>query len=137
MSEQLLRAIIHLLAIVAKEDDVTEDERNSIEDFLLENLNEEESIKYMQLFDEMTSQMIGDREVSFDEQKEISLLAKQVNQELTQQQKIVVILKVLEVIMADGEISDRELELLYIIGESFNFSNKVFVLRPSRSLRPS
>ena len=37
MSEQLLRVIIHLLAIVAKEDDVTEDERIAIQDFLLDN----------------------------------------------------------------------------------------------------
>ena len=139
MSEQLLKAIIHLLAIVAKEDDVTEDERSAIEDFLLENLSKDESLKYMQLFDQLTSHMSGDREVSFGEQKEITILAKQVNQELTQQQKIVVILKVLEVIMADGEISDRELELLHLIGESFNFSTKAvdhikaFVITKERS----
>ncbi|MDW3211054.1 MAG: ATP-binding cassette domain-containing protein [Reichenbachiella sp.] len=139
MSEQLLKAIIHLLAIVAKEDDVTEDERSAIEDFLLENLSKDESHKYMQLFDQLTSHMSGDRSVSFGEQKEITILAKQVNQELTQQQKIVVILKVLEVIMADGEISDRELELLHLIGESFNFSTKAvdhikaFVITKERS----
>ncbi|UXX78055.1 ATP-binding cassette domain-containing protein [Reichenbachiella carrageenanivorans] len=139
MSEQLLKAIIHLLAIVAKEDDVTEDERNSIEDFLLENLSKGDSLKYMQLFDQMTSHMSSERAVSFSEKKEISILAKQVNQELTQQQKIVVILKVLEVIMADGEISDREQELLLLIGEAFHFSNKAvdhiksFVVTKERS----
>jgi ABC transport system ATP-binding/permease protein len=45
MSEQLLRAIIELLAIVAIEDDVTEEERESVRNFLLQNLNKEESNK--------------------------------------------------------------------------------------------
>jgi len=125
MSEQLLKAIIHLLAIVAKEDDVTEDERASIEDFLLENLNREQSKKYMDLFDQITTVMAGDRDVSFDEKKEIEMLAGQINQELTQQQKIVVILKVIEVIVADGEISKRELELLYFIGASLKISDEI------------
>lgn len=124
MSEQLLKAIVHLLAIVAKEDDVTEDERASIEDFLLENLSKDESGKYMILFDKITSSMTNGREVSFDEKKEIELLSRQINQELTQQQKIVVILKVIEVIVADGEITKRETELLYLIGESIKVSHE-------------
>lgn len=121
MSEQLLRAIIHLLAIVAKEDDVTDDERSAIEEFLLENLNKKDSSKFLVLFDEMCKNMAIGQNIHFTEEKEISILAKQVNQELTQQQKIVVILKVIELIMADGEVSDRETHLLNQIGQSFHF----------------
>ncbi|UXP31071.1 ATP-binding cassette domain-containing protein [Reichenbachiella agarivorans] len=122
MSEQLLRAIIHLLAIVAKEDDVTEDERRAIHEFLLENLNKDDSARYLKLFDEMTTNMANGRNVTFSEEKEISILAQQVNQELTQQQKIVVILKVIELIVADGEVSDRETIILNQIGEAFHFT---------------
>ena len=121
MSEQLLRAIIHLLAIVAKEDDVTDDERNAIEDFLLENVGKNEVDKFMSLFDHMTDHMSGERSVSLSEEREIELLAKQVNLELSQEQKIVVLFKVIELIVADGEISDRESSLLNSIGESLNF----------------
>ncbi|PIB34859.1 ABC transporter ATP-binding protein [Reichenbachiella sp. 5M10] len=125
MSEPLLKAIIHLLAIVAKEDDVTESERSAIQDFLLENLNQKDSTRYLTLFDEMTTNMTEGRGVSFSEEREIELLANQVNQELTQQQKIVVILKVIELIVADGEVSERETHLLHQIGEDFHFSKTV------------
>ncbi len=121
MSEQLLRAIIHLLAIVAKEDDVTEDERNAIRDFLTDNLSAEDVEPFMKLFDQMTAHMSQGRSVSFSEEKEITLLARQVNKELTQQQKIVVLVKVIELIVADGEISEREASLLNVIGFSLNF----------------
>ncbi|MFY0626886.1 MAG: ATP-binding cassette domain-containing protein [Reichenbachiella sp.] len=140
MSEQLLRAIIHLLAIVAKEDDVTEDERNAIQDFLLENLSWKECEKYLKLFDQMTTHMSQDRAVSFSEEKEISLLARQVNKELTQQQKIIVLLKVIELIVADGEVSERETSLLTAIGFSLNFKDeeinriKAFVIQKSERL---
>ena len=42
MSEQILKAIIQLLAIVAKEDDLTKDEKRAIEEFLLESVSHED-----------------------------------------------------------------------------------------------
>ncbi|MCV9385586.1 ATP-binding cassette domain-containing protein [Reichenbachiella ulvae] len=138
MSEPLLRAIIHLLAIVAKEDDVTEDERRAIQEFLLENLNQKDSARYLKLFDEMTGAMTNGRKVEFSEEKEIEILATQVNQELAQQQKAVVILKVIELIVADGEVSDRETILLNQIGVAFRFEAddianiKAFVMSKTR-----
>ena len=55
MSEEILNAIINLLAIVAREDDVTTDERASIENFLRNNLNEQTALSYLKLFDEIAS----------------------------------------------------------------------------------
>ena len=52
MSEEILTAIIHLLAIVAKEDEITTDERASIENYLKENLTDEAAMRYMSLFNE-------------------------------------------------------------------------------------
>ncbi|MEQ6122291.1 ATP-binding cassette domain-containing protein [Reichenbachiella sp. MALMAid0571] len=126
MSEQLLRAIIELLAIVAIEDDVTEDERLSVENFLLQNLNKEETKKYMSQFDKFAASiekkvLTGD----FDSKEEISQLTSRINQELTVQQKIVVVLNLIELVIADGQVSDREKELVYHIGESFKFSSRV------------
>lgn len=125
MSEQLLKAIIHLLAIVAIEDDVTADERASIEGFLLEKLSKADTEKYMKLFDQLIASLESKIQKGFDERAEITQLTSKINNELTQQQKIVVILELVELIIADGEISERENQLVYFIGESFNFSSVV------------
>ncbi len=126
MSEQLLRAIIELLAIVAIEDDVTEDERQSVENFLLQNLNKEETKRYLAEFDHFAAS-IGKKADSgaFDSKNEITQLTSRINQELTVQQKIVIVLNLIELVIADGQVSDREQELVYFIGESFKFSGKV------------
>ena len=120
MSEELLKAIIQLLAIVAKEDQVTEDERDTIAKFLNENLNKEEVAKYLKLFDELTKNTVNSPEDNIDEKAEIVNITKNVNQEFTTQQKVVVMLVLMELIMADGVITKREDELLYYIGNAFN-----------------
>lgn len=120
MSEELLRAIIQLLAIVAKEDQVTADERDTIAKFLAENLNKEEVQKYLKLFDKLTSNTTNSPSDNIDEKAEIVNITKNVNQEFTTQQKVVVMLVLMELIMADGVITKREDELLYYIGNAFN-----------------
>ena len=123
MSENLLKTILRLLVIVAKEDEVTEDERKSVVDFLEENVSKEESARYMDFFDKLVDQTeTGDEK---DEKKEIIRLSYSVNKELKQEQKLVVLLRLLELIVADEMISEREKDLLYIIGNSLNFTTNI------------
>jgi len=122
MSDNLLKTILQLLVIVAKEDDVTSSERNAVLKFLEENVSAEESERFIAFFDELVKEEIGDET---DEQKQIIKLSYQVNKELKQEQKLVVLLRLLELIVADGKISDREKDLLYIVGNSLNFATKI------------
>ncbi|MEQ9423417.1 MAG: ATP-binding cassette domain-containing protein [Cyclobacteriaceae bacterium] len=120
MSEELLKAIIQLLAIVAKEDQVTDDERETIEIFLSQNLSKEDTAKYLQLFDKLTAGVPNSPDDNIDEKAEIINITKNVNQEFTTQQKVVVMLVLMQLIMADGVITEREDELLFFIGDAFN-----------------
>ncbi|MDW3196515.1 MAG: ATP-binding cassette domain-containing protein [Cytophagales bacterium] len=123
MSDNLLKTILRLLEIVAREDDVTSSEREAVQGFLEENVSKEETLKYMEFFDKLLE---GPHEQDQrDETKEIIKLSYQVNKELKQEQKLVVMLRLLELIIADGKVSEREKELLYLIGNSMNFATKV------------
>ena len=51
MSEELLKAIVQLFAIVARER-ITDDERTNIKEFLALHLNREATAYYLKLFDE-------------------------------------------------------------------------------------
>jgi ABC transport system ATP-binding/permease protein len=50
MSELILKALLRLFAIVAKEDQVTRQEREQIRNFLKEHLNESKVEDYLLLF---------------------------------------------------------------------------------------
>ncbi len=122
MSEKILNAIIQLLAIVAKEDEVTAEERATIKAYLLENLTEDEALRFMGIFDKLTESKESNSDL---DTKKIIELCQQINNEQTAQQKAVVILHLVILIASDGEISEREQELLYLIGEQLNINRKV------------
>jgi ABC-type multidrug transport system ATPase subunit/uncharacterized tellurite resistance protein B-like protein len=124
MSEILLQAIIKLFAIVAKEDNVTEDERNQILEFLNEHLNENAVASHLQQFDDYSASLPTGEGHQAQELDNINELCSKINQELTQQQKIVIILELIGIILADGNISTREEELVTTIGNAFNVSKE-------------
>lgn len=124
MSELLLQAIIKLFAIVAKEDKVTIDERNQIQEFLNEHLNEKAVAGYLQQFDDYSASLPTGEGHQAEELANINDLCNKINKELTQQQKIVIILELIGIILADGEISAREEELVTTIGKAFNVSKE-------------
>ena len=137
MSEELLKAVIQLFAIVAKER-VTEAERANIKEFLSVHLNQESIGYYLALFDDYCCENdieanedlenVDSETLAFvDDWAKIMAIAKQVNQALTMQQKVVMIVKIIELIFADGEISERQGNLIFYIGEAMKISRKDMV----------
>ncbi|MEX2231810.1 MAG: ATP-binding cassette domain-containing protein [Cyclobacteriaceae bacterium] len=130
MSEPLLRAILRLFAVVAKEGDVTRQERDQIRIFLQEHLSHSSVEPYLNFFDEITK----NPQASAGDVQKIRQLCQEINPELTQKQKIVIILELVSIIQADGHISETEANLVNIIGESFKINQgeieaiKMFVL---------
>ena len=128
MSEELLKAIIQLFAIVARER-ITEDERNNVKDFLSVHLNREATAYYLKLFDELSQSRQSNEEGEnntldpetqqfVDDWAKIMQIVKQVNQALTMQQKLVLVIKIIELVFADMTISDRQGNLIFYIGQA-------------------
>lgn len=127
MSEELLKAIIQLFAIVAR-DRITEEERTNVKEFLSVHLNREATAYYLKLFDELThtqklegatdlSSLDVDTRQFVDDWSKIMQIIKQVNQALTMQQKLVLVVKIIELVASDS-ISDRQGNLIYYIGQA-------------------
>ena len=133
MSEELLKAIVQLFAIVAKER-ITEDERTNIKEFLGLHLNQELTRYYLNLFDDFckasnrTAQdnMAVDEDTKqfVDDWSQIMQISKKVNQALTMQQKAVLVIKIIELVYADGSISERQENLIFYIGEALKIPQK-------------
>ncbi|TRX51755.1 ATP-binding cassette domain-containing protein [Fulvivirga sp. M361] len=134
MSEELLKAVIQMFAIVAKER-VTEDERANIKDFLLVHLNQEAIGYYLKLFDDYCCEYeveaakdlenLDSETLAFvDDWAKIMAIAKQVNEALTMQQKVVMIVKIVELLYADGDISERQENLIFYISEALKIGRR-------------
>jgi ABC transport system ATP-binding/permease protein len=134
MSEELLKAIIRLFAIVAKER-VTDDERANIREFLSQHLNQESIDFYVDLFESYCEENLQEEGQDLGTMDDDTLefvadwsriirITKAMNEALTKQQKVVLVIKIIELVFADGEISERQENLIFYIGEALKISRK-------------
>lgn len=132
MSEELLRAIIQLFAIVARER-ITDEERNKIKEFLSQHLNRDAIKSYLELFNQfinasqsgLSAQLNTlDQETRqfVDDWSHIMQIARQVNQALTMQQKLVLVVKIIELAYANERISERQENLVFYIAQALKVS---------------
>ena len=128
MSEELLKAIIQLFAIVAREH-ITDEERANVKEFLSLHLNRESTAYYLKIFDELSrtqritstqdlSSLDVDTQQFVDDWAKIMQIVKQVNQALTMQQKLVLVVKIIELVSSENSISDRQGNLIFYIGQA-------------------
>ncbi|NJN42327.1 MAG: ATP-binding cassette domain-containing protein [Flammeovirgaceae bacterium] len=136
MNEELLKAIVQLFAIVSRER-ITEEERQNIKGFLALHVNQEQQRHYLTLFDDFCKETnrVSDGEIEkldeetqqfVDDWSQIMEISKKVNQELTMQQRVVVVMKIIELVFADEQISERQSNLIFYIGEALKIPQKDF-----------
>lgn len=135
MSEELLKAIIQFFAIVAKER-ITDEERSIIKEFLGLHLNQDGVRYYLSLFDDFCkankpaeAQLTNVDEATqefVDDWAQIIQIARKVNQSLTTQQKAVLVIKIIELVFVGDELSERQSNLIFYIGEALKIPAKDF-----------
>ena len=119
MSEPVLKAIIRLFALVAKEDMVTRQERDHIKAFLVDHLGQSSVEGKLKLLDQYTGEI--DHAISPQQEMElIHAICASINKEVAQKQKMVIMTELMSVVLADGTISPREDYLAKSIGASLN-----------------
>lgn len=131
MNEELLMLIVRLFAIVAKER-ITEDERNNLKEFLLIHVSHDTITNFIEVFDgEINNNIAQHDDVEDAETAEyiadwakVLDICKVINESLTKQQKLVLLLKLIELMLQDGEISERQSNLIFYISESIHISQK-------------
>ncbi|MCG8309098.1 MAG: ATP-binding cassette domain-containing protein [Cytophagales bacterium] len=139
MNEYLLKAIIRLLAIVAK-GNVSEDCREKIKFIVYRQASSENAEEYLKIFDDFTrieaakanrsglsekGEMDAETEEFVEEWANIMLICKRINLESSLFQKVIVLLRVIELSHVVGELSERQDNLIYYIGQTLNIDSKV------------
>lgn len=145
MSERILRALMQLFAIIAKVDEVSEDSNESsiqstrgkeiILSFLKSELSSEDVNKYLNIFDDFLVSTRGKLLSKKRDQKRTSLhsvkilrICEQINKELTQRQKIIVLIRMFEFIGRDDVRTDNENKFVKTVSDSFHIDEDEFEL---------
>jgi ABC transport system ATP-binding/permease protein len=119
MSESLLKAILQLFALVAREGSVTRQEREHVIGFLEDHVSGKAVDSYLKFFDEIVHSLPPKTPTWDEELTNYKKLCAGISPNLTQKQKAILILELVNIIQADGSISEEEDKVLFIIGQEF------------------
>jgi ABC transport system ATP-binding/permease protein len=129
MSERILRALMQMFSIIAKVDGISNTGRSIVESFLKQQLNKEQVEKYLTIFDEyIEAQQAGSKKKDGSAKRtslnsvKVLKICTQINQELEQPQKVIVLIRLLEFIYSSDEISEQENEFVITVADTFNIS---------------
>jgi ABC-type multidrug transport system ATPase subunit/uncharacterized tellurite resistance protein B-like protein len=121
MSEPVLNAIMRLFALVAKEDLITKQEREHVQVFLSDHLSHKAMESQTRVFDEFAIE-VSEKMGAGKEDDLIAQICSSINQEVAQKQKVVIVIELMSVILADGTITERERNLAHTICKQFNIT---------------
>jgi ABC-type multidrug transport system ATPase subunit len=124
---------MQLFAIIAKVDGVTNDGRTIVQTFLKQQLSSDLVDQYLKLFDEfmeahhqVSKKKDGSAKRTSLNSVKVLKICTQINSELTQRQKVVVLARLIEFIHSSYEISEQELEFVQTVAETFNIDQEEF-----------
>ncbi len=134
MSEEILKALMQLFAIIAKQDDgATQSERKFVEEFLVFQLSQDLVKEYLQLYDEFVGTVDLDEDgkpkkklTSVKDSVKTLGICKKINKTLTQKQKVVVLVRILELIATDGSFTEQRMAIINTVAEVFKFDKTEF-----------
>lgn len=163
MSEEILKALMQLFAIITKQDEGTSAiEQKYVEDFLLQQINEDDVKEYLKLYSEFSeiqtkkksSPLTEDRKQKTGDGSEVGenalpssvsrppspkrkltsvkdsvrtlAICKKINKTLTQKQKVVVLVRLFELVNSDKQFTPQRLAIINTVAEVFNIDKKEF-----------
>ncbi len=140
MSEEILKALMHLFAIITKQDEgVTENERKYVASFLQQQLNEDAANEYLNVYDDFAGLNAKEEENGDDKKKKrqskltsvkdsVRTLAicKKINKTLTQRQKVVVLVRLFELVKSDNKLTPQRMQIIDTVSTVFNIEKEEY-----------
>ncbi len=136
MSEEILKALMQLFAIIAKQDEGVESTQvEYVKTFLKQQLGDEVVKEYFTLFEthaglidngEEEEEKKKNRLTSVKDSVRILGLCKKINKTLTQKQKIVALVRLFEIVNADRKFTDQRMAIINTVAEVFKITQDEF-----------
>ncbi|KAA3650957.1 MAG: ATP-binding cassette domain-containing protein [Bacteroidetes bacterium] len=132
MSERILKALMQLFAIMANVGRDDSNSREFVRQFLEEQLNRDLVNEYLLVYDRYYNEQNKKRE-GLKARKRTSLnsvkilkICMEINKELTQKQKIYVLVQLLEFIYQNDNDTEQAMEFVDTVADSFNINKTEF-----------
>src|ERR1035437_7873353 len=134
MSEKILKALMQLFALIGNSETDGSFGRNTVEFFLKQQLNKEQANEYLAINDQDCKKY---HELTEGEEKQkktavssvkVLVICKQINRELNQKQKLLVLLRLIEFVKTGDKIGVQESEFVSMVSSSFHIPEDEYAI---------
>ncbi|MFP4489060.1 MAG: ATP-binding cassette domain-containing protein [Bacteroidales bacterium] len=133
MSEEILKALMHLFALIIKQDGgMLSSEREYVVTFLKKQVSHDTVNEYLKLFDRDVGPLMDhapdteNKPPSVKDSVKIFSICKQINRTLTQSQKVVVLMRLYELVNADKRFTLQRMNIINTVAEVFRILPEEF-----------
>ena len=133
MSEEILKALMELFALIVKQDrGILLNEREYVSDFLIKQLTSESVKEYLALFDQHAGPVLERSNLkesfapSVKDSVKIFAICKKINRTLNQEQKVVVLMRLYELVNTDRQFTLQRMNIINTVAEVFKISSVEF-----------
>jgi hypothetical protein len=128
MSREILEALMQLFAIISRPESNAAERRSVVESFLNRQLNQELVAIYLEVFNSYFDQVMEeDAKVAKKERVlakrsvKVLKICTEINKELAQPQKVIVLFQILEFIKSEREeATEQEMEFIATVADTFH-----------------
>ncbi len=137
MSEEILKALMQLFAIIAKQDaGVAVQEEKFVRIFLASQLSKTQVDEYMELFikhsereEKKRKKKEGIKDNSSGQVKMVDSvrvmgICRKINKTLNHKQKIIVLARLFELVNVEKKITEQRMEIISVVADAFNLDSK-------------
>jgi ABC transport system ATP-binding/permease protein len=139
MSEEILKALMQLFAIISKQDEgITAHQRRFVESFLMAQLNIEKVNEYLRLYDEKSNadevnsknpdQVKNEKLTSMKDSVRTLSICRKINKTLSQKQKVIVLIRIFELLKAEQLYTEQRMSIIETVANVFNISAEELAL---------
>ncbi len=134
MSEEILKALTQLFAIISKQDDgVTAQEREYVIRFFQQELDQDSIREYIEYFDEVSGyHQQGDEDTqrltSVKDSVRTLGICRKINKTLTQKQKVIALIRLLEMACSEATVSMQAMHIITTVATVFNIDPNEYKL---------
>ncbi len=131
MSEEILKALMQLFAIISKQDEgTTENQRSFVVSFLSSQLNKDKVKEYLSLYDEKAGgteakpgedgKIRSGKLTAMKDSVRTLAICRKINKTLSQKQKVVVLIRIFELLKLDELYTEQRMGIIETVATVFN-----------------
>jgi ABC-type multidrug transport system ATPase subunit len=138
MSEEILKALMQLFAIIAKQDEgVVQEEEKFVKTFLTSQLSKTQVDEYMDLFLQNSEKEAGKRKIDTKQDAtagpvkmvdsvRVMGICRKINKTLNHKQKVIVLARLFELVNAEKKLTELRMEIISVVADAFNLNLKEY-----------